>query len=59
MTTFHRQNLQTHVFETAGQIEWLSNSNAMIHFGLDQVGSFVDQWTRRPTLFIIGAYQGA
>jgi hypothetical protein len=36
MTTFQRQNFATGVFETAGQIEWLSNSNATVHFGLDQ-----------------------
>lgn len=42
MTTFHRQNLATQVFETAGQIEWLSNTNATIYFGVEQVYS--DVW---------------
>ncbi|KAK0191264.1 hypothetical protein F5146DRAFT_1047887 [Armillaria mellea] len=36
LTTFHRQNLVTNIFETAGQIEWLSNSNATVQFGINQ-----------------------
>ncbi|GLB33630.1 hypothetical protein LshimejAT787_0105140 [Lyophyllum shimeji] len=37
MTNFYRQNLQTTVFEPAGAIEWLSNENATIQFGLEEV----------------------
>ncbi|KAF8232397.1 hypothetical protein L208DRAFT_1397356 [Tricholoma matsutake] len=37
VTTFCRQNPATHVFETAGAIEWFSNSNATVHFGIDEV----------------------
>jgi hypothetical protein len=52
-TTFHRKNLSmcpeniygsrlsptaaTLIFETAGQIEWSSNSNATVYFGIDEV----------------------
>ena len=36
-TTFLRQNLATLVFETAGHIHWLSNLNATVHFGIDEV----------------------
>ncbi|KAG6855029.1 hypothetical protein C0991_005958 [Blastosporella zonata] len=37
MTTFARRNLQTSVFEPAGEIEWLSNRNATIHFGIEEI----------------------
>lgn len=37
MTTFYRQNLETQVFETAGQIEWRSNTNATVQFGIEEV----------------------
>ncbi|KAJ4492985.1 hypothetical protein C8J55DRAFT_220177 [Lentinula edodes] len=37
LTTFHRQNLTTNIFETAGQIEWSSDYNATVHFGLEEV----------------------
>lgn len=37
MTTFYRQNLDTRVFETAGQIEWMSNINATVQFGIEEV----------------------
>lgn len=37
MTNFYRQNLQTTIFEPAGAIEWLSNVNATVHFGLEEV----------------------
>ena len=37
VTTFYRKNLATLVFETAGHIEWLSDSNATVHFGIDEV----------------------
>jgi hypothetical protein len=37
VTTFHRKNMTTLVFETAGQIEWISNSNVTVHFGIDEV----------------------
>ncbi|KAJ4472307.1 hypothetical protein J3R30DRAFT_3660141 [Lentinula aciculospora] len=37
LTTFHRQNLVTNIFETAGQIEWSSDYNATVHFGLEEV----------------------
>lgn len=36
-TTFHRKNLDTLVFETAGHIEWFSTLNAMVWFGVDEV----------------------
>jgi len=35
-TTFHRKNLDTLVFETAGQVEWFSSFNAMVWFGVDE-----------------------
>ncbi|KAF9076369.1 hypothetical protein BDP27DRAFT_1313222 [Rhodocollybia butyracea] len=37
LTTFHRQNLATCIFETAGQIDWLSDHNATVYFGLEEV----------------------
>ncbi|KAH7920276.1 hypothetical protein BV22DRAFT_814079 [Leucogyrophana mollusca] len=37
ITTYHRKNLITLVFETAGQIEWTSNTNATVYFGIDEV----------------------
>jgi hypothetical protein len=37
LTTFYRQNLATLVLETAGHVDWLSNSNATVHFGIDEV----------------------
>ncbi|ETW84312.1 hypothetical protein HETIRDRAFT_416015 [Heterobasidion irregulare TC 32-1] len=36
-TTFHRKNLNTMKWETAGEIEWTSNTNARIYFGIDEV----------------------
>lgn len=36
-TTFHRKNLNTMKWETAGEIEWTSNTNATIYFGIDEV----------------------
>ncbi|KIJ70281.1 hypothetical protein HYDPIDRAFT_104967 [Hydnomerulius pinastri MD-312] len=36
-TTYHRKNLSTVIFETAGQIEWFSPSNATVWFGVDEV----------------------
>ncbi|KAG8218375.1 hypothetical protein J3R82DRAFT_3995 [Butyriboletus roseoflavus] len=35
-TTFHRKNLDTLVFETAGHIEWFSSFNATVWFGVDE-----------------------
>ncbi|KAJ3761650.1 hypothetical protein FB446DRAFT_714070 [Lentinula raphanica] len=37
LTTFHRQNLATNLFEPAGQIEWSSDHNATAYFGLEEV----------------------
>ncbi|KAJ3803073.1 hypothetical protein GGU11DRAFT_671288 [Lentinula aff. detonsa] len=37
LTTFRRQNMATNIFETAGQIEWSSDHNATIYFGLEEV----------------------
>jgi hypothetical protein len=37
ITTFYRQNLDTQVFETAGQIEWLSDTNANVQLGIEEV----------------------
>ncbi|EEB93015.1 hypothetical protein MPER_08388, partial [Moniliophthora perniciosa FA553] len=36
-TTFQRLNLLTNVYETAGQIGWVSNHNATIVFGVEEV----------------------
>ncbi|KAF9221869.1 hypothetical protein BS17DRAFT_841634 [Gyrodon lividus] len=36
-TTYHRKNLDTLIFETAGQIEWFSSSNATVWLGVDEV----------------------
>ncbi|KIK90988.1 hypothetical protein PAXRUDRAFT_831215 [Paxillus rubicundulus Ve08.2h10] len=36
-TTYHRKNLDTLIFETAGQIEWSSSSNATAWLGVDEV----------------------
>ncbi|KAF9045893.1 hypothetical protein BDZ89DRAFT_1108754 [Hymenopellis radicata] len=35
-TSFHRQNLKTAIFESAGSIEWFSNHNATVTFGVNQ-----------------------
>ncbi|KAG6832962.1 hypothetical protein H0H92_004846 [Tricholoma furcatifolium] len=37
VTTFHRRNAETGNFEPVGEIEWLSNVNATIHFGQEEV----------------------
>jgi len=37
VTTIHRKNLATLVFEPAGSIEWSSDTNATVHFGLEEV----------------------
>ncbi|KAF5370121.1 hypothetical protein D9758_001222 [Tetrapyrgos nigripes] len=37
LTTFHRQNLQTNIFEIAGQIDWLATYNCTVSFGVDEV----------------------
>ncbi|KAF5388034.1 hypothetical protein D9615_000230 [Tricholomella constricta] len=37
MTNFYRQNLETTVFEPAGAIEWISNENATIQFGIEEI----------------------
>lgn len=36
-TTFHRKNLGTLIFETAGYVEWFSSFNATVWFGVDEV----------------------
>ncbi|KAH7887919.1 hypothetical protein F5I97DRAFT_1926327 [Phlebopus sp. FC_14] len=36
-TAYNRKNLSTLVFETAGYIEWHSNSNATVWFGVDEI----------------------
>ncbi|KAI0315391.1 hypothetical protein OF83DRAFT_358084 [Amylostereum chailletii] len=36
-TLFHRKNLSTLKWETAGEIEWSSDTSATIHFGIDKV----------------------
>ncbi|KII95348.1 hypothetical protein PLICRDRAFT_48312 [Plicaturopsis crispa FD-325 SS-3] len=33
ITTFHRTNLTTNMLETAGQIEWRSQTNLTVYFG--------------------------
>ncbi|KAG6378445.1 hypothetical protein JVT61DRAFT_12700 [Boletus reticuloceps] len=35
-TTFHRKNLDTSIFETAGHVEWFSSFNATVCFGVDE-----------------------
>ncbi|KAF8138175.1 hypothetical protein EV363DRAFT_1155660 [Boletus edulis] len=35
-TTFHRKNLDTAIFETAGHVEWFSSFNATVCFGVDE-----------------------
>ncbi|KAJ6516051.1 hypothetical protein C8R45DRAFT_229928 [Mycena sanguinolenta] len=37
VTTFQRRNLTTNVWEPAGEISWTSNTNATVHFGIDEV----------------------
>lgn len=37
VTTFFRKNPATNVYDTAGSIEWLSNTNAIVHFGINEV----------------------
>ncbi|TFY79399.1 hypothetical protein EWM64_g4609 [Hericium alpestre] len=37
VTTFHRKNTTTSKWETAGEIEWSSDTNATVHFGIDEV----------------------
>ncbi|KAF7355178.1 hypothetical protein MSAN_01433500 [Mycena sanguinolenta] len=37
VTTFQRKNLTTNVWEPAGEISWTSNTNATVHFGIDEV----------------------
>lgn len=37
VTTFHRMNFATNLWEIAGQIEWSSNYSAFITFGVDRV----------------------
>ncbi|TFK56119.1 hypothetical protein OE88DRAFT_1731742 [Heliocybe sulcata] len=37
VTTFQHRNLTTGIWDTAGHIDWTSNSNATVTFGLDQV----------------------
>ncbi|KAA1466135.1 hypothetical protein DENSPDRAFT_830884 [Dentipellis sp. KUC8613] len=37
VTTFHRKNTSTSKWETAGEIEWSSYTNATVHFGIDEV----------------------
>ncbi|KAJ7276236.1 hypothetical protein B0H12DRAFT_1005313, partial [Mycena haematopus] len=37
VTTFQRKNLTTNVWEPAGEISWTSNTNAIVHFGIDEV----------------------
>jgi hypothetical protein len=37
VTTIHRKNLATLVFEPAGSIEWASDTNATVYFGLEEV----------------------
>ncbi|KAF8897360.1 hypothetical protein BD779DRAFT_1465568 [Infundibulicybe gibba] len=36
-TTFYRRNMNTNVFEPAGQIQWMSDSNVTVGFGIDEV----------------------
>ncbi|KAJ7507591.1 hypothetical protein B0H11DRAFT_2169371 [Mycena galericulata] len=37
VTTFQRKNLNTSVWEPAGEISWTSNTNATVHFGMTEV----------------------
>ncbi|EIM88220.1 uncharacterized protein STEHIDRAFT_155573 [Stereum hirsutum FP-91666 SS1] len=36
-TTFHRKNMATAKWETAGEIDWTSATNATAHFGIEEV----------------------
>ena len=36
-TQFHRKNLSTLKWETAGEIEWTSDARATVQFGIDRV----------------------
>jgi hypothetical protein len=58
MTTFHRQNLSTHIFETAGDMQWHSNSNVNVTFGVDQVARFRRK-TANSLLILPGQYSGS
>ncbi|KAJ7742433.1 hypothetical protein DFH07DRAFT_750393, partial [Mycena maculata] len=37
VTTFQRKNLNTSIWEPAGEISWTSNTNATVHFGMTEV----------------------
>ncbi|KAH7903778.1 hypothetical protein BJ138DRAFT_1167630 [Hygrophoropsis aurantiaca] len=37
ITTYHRKNMITLLFDTAGQIEWTSNTSATAYIGADEV----------------------
>ncbi|KAJ7283822.1 hypothetical protein C8J57DRAFT_1054392 [Mycena rebaudengoi] len=37
VTTFQRKNLNTSIWEPAGEISWTSDSNATVHFGIYEV----------------------
>lgn len=51
-TTFHRKNLDTLVFETAGQVEWFSSFNATVLFGVDEVNHLLHR-VCPPCLFLL------
>lgn len=39
-TTFHRKNMATAKWETAGEIDWTSATNATAHFGIEEASLF-------------------
>ena len=39
VTSFHRMNFETRLYEAAGHIEWSSNHSAVIYFGIERVMS--------------------
>ena len=40
VTTFYRMNMDIQRWETAGAIEWSSNTSAVVSFGVESVGSY-------------------
>ncbi|KAH0839651.1 hypothetical protein J3R83DRAFT_569 [Lanmaoa asiatica] len=56
-TTFHRKNLDTLIFETAGHVEWFSSFNATVWFGVDEflkpavLATLLKMWLTRSRRF--------
>jgi len=41
VTTYHRKNMNSLIFERSGQIKWSSNTNATVEFGVEVVSSIM------------------